>query len=284
MKVLVTGASGFVGGHLVPALVTAGHEVVALVREPSSYEVPDGVNASEADLSLPLEELPKVDAVVHLAQANVRFPSGARELFRVNAGSTVELLDHARVCAAGSFVLASTASVYGLGDRPFHESDPLAGGDFYALSKIAAEGLVDQYRPFFSTHVLRLVAPYGPGQSGRMIPRLVERVSNGEPVTLSAGGHPRLNPIYVDDVIRVFLNALETPDHTLVNVGGDEPVGVRELAELIGSAVGRKPVFEERADGAAGDVVADTSRLKELFPIDPLVQLADGLKRTVAAG
>jgi UDP-glucose 4-epimerase len=283
MKVLLTGGSGFVGGHLAPALAEAGHEVLCAVRDPDSYDAPAGASAVAVDLSRPLpEDLPPVDAVVHLAQANVRFPDVAPEFFRVNTASTLELLDYARRVGAGRFLFASTASVYGFGDRPFRETDPASAHDFYAATKIAAEQLVAQYEPFFVTGVARLVVPYGPGQTGRMIPRLIERVTTGEPVTLNEGGHPRLNPIYIDDVVRIFLSWLELTDHALVNVAGDEAVGVRELAELIGDAVAQEPRFEDAAGGPGGDVIADTTRLKELLEPGELVELREGLRRTVA--
>jgi len=283
MRILLTGASGFVGGHLAPVLVERGHDLTCAVRDPSAYEAPPGATVLRLDLSRPFADgLPESDAVIHLAQANVRFPDSANELFRVNSASTQELLDYARRVGAERFLFASTGSVYGFGERPFLETDPLSFHDYYAVTKSVGEHLVTQYRPFLRTGIVRLVVPYGPGQVSRMIPRLIERVSAGEPVTLSDGGRPRLNPIYIDDVVRVLVGWLEQPDHVLVNVGGDEAVGVRELAELIGEAVERAPVFETSANGPPGDVVVDTTRMKEVFSPGPLVTLGEGLRRTVA--
>ena len=282
MRVLVTGAAGFVGGRLVPALDAAGHEVFALDRDAARVaDLPAA--AVEHDLTTPIEPgtLPDVDAVVHLAQANVPLPEGAPSLLRVNAASTVDLLDHCRRSSAERFLYASTASVYGPGDEPFREDAPLAGTDLYAVTKIAGERLVGCYREHFDTCILRLVAPYGPGQQARMIPRLIERVRDGEPVSLSPGGRPRMNPIHVDDAVRVLAAALELEGNHVVNVAGDEVVSIRELAELIGEAVGREPVFEESPGGAAGDFVADTTRLHELFSLRPLIPLRDGLRDAI---
>lgn len=282
MRILLTGASGFVGGHLAPRLVEAGHDVVCAARASSSYEPPAGARLIELDLARPLDAaaLPEVDAVVHLAQANARFPEGARELHGVNTASTLDLLDHARQSGAQRFVYASSASVYGFGDRPFEEDDPLAGRDFYAVSKINAENLVQAYGDFLTTAVLRLVVPYGPGQEARMIPGLIGRVREGTPVSLNAGGRPRMNPLYIDDVVRALLAVLELDESVVLNVAGDEPVTVPELAELIGEAIGKEPVFEEGDGAAPGDIVADTSRLHELLDLRPLVPLVEGLRRT----
>ena len=283
MRILVTGAAGFVASHLIPALAAAGHDVYAVDRETARVShLP--ATAVEQDLSRPLEGLPDIDAAVHLAQANVPFPDEARTLYSVNVGSTVELLDHCRRCGAERFAYASSGSVYGFGSSPFEETDPPRGSDFYAVSKLSGELAVQAYAPFFSTFVARLFVPYGPGQHSRMIPRLIDRVRAGEPVTVNEGGHPRMNPMYVDDVVRVFLAALEIDGHYLVNVGGDEAAGIDELAALIGEAVGREPALEQADGGAPGDIVGDTTRLHELLDLRPLVTLRDGLRTTAEAG
>ncbi len=283
MKILLTGASGFVGGHLAPAPLDAGHDVVCVARDPA-YQPPEGADRVVLDLAQPFDSasVPETDAVVHLAQANVRFPEGAQELYRVNTASTLELLEHARRTGARRFLYASSASVYGFGERPFSENDPLRGDDFYATTKIGGEALVRAYRDFLLTAVLRLVVPYGPGQQGRMIPGLIARIREGAPVTLNSGGRPRMNPLYVDDVVRTVLAVLELDEQCVLNVAGDEPVTVRELAEAIGRIVGREPVFENGAGDVPGDLVADTAKLHKLLGRASLVPLEDGLRQ--AAG
>lgn len=281
MKVLVTGAAGFLGTRLVPALAQAGHEVLALVRDPD--RAPADAAAVVRDLARPLSDLPRADAVVHLAQANVSFPEGTRELYRVNTVATQELLEYARTVGAERFVYASSGSIYGLGEGAVGEDDPRRASDFYSVTKRNAEQLVEAYRPYFSTAILRPFAPYGPTQRGRLIPNLIRRVRDGEPVTLNEGGRPRTTPIFVDDALRAFAGALELDGHHVVNVAGDEAVGIDELAGLIGEIVGRRPVFEP-GPGAAGDLIADNTRLHDLLLPGQLVPLAEGLRATALAG
>jgi UDP-glucose 4-epimerase len=270
VKVLVTGADGFIGSRLVSVLAEVGHEVTALGRD--------------VDLSLPLDRdaLPAVDAIVHLAQANVPFPEGALDLYRVNTVSTAELLELARECGAGHFVYASSGSVYGFGDGAVAEDDPRRASDFYAVTKRNAEALVEAYAPFLSTVILRPFTPYGPWQRGRLVPGLVARVRDGRPVTLNERGRPRLTPVYLDDVLRVLAAAVELEGHHVVNLAGDEVTDIRGLAGLIGEALGREPVFEQ-GPGRSGDLIADNGRLHELFAPGPLVSLAAGVRRTVLA-
>jgi UDP-glucose 4-epimerase len=285
MRVLVTGASGFVGSHLTPALAEAGHDVFALVRDPASYTAPEGVAVVEADLAEPLEaeKLPEADAIVHLAQANVPAPDEALTLYRVNTTSTLELLELARRTGTRRFVYASSASVYGFGDRRFSETDSVAPRDLYAVTKVNSEYLVAAYGSFFGTIVFRLVAPYGPGQTVRMISGLIGRVAEGRPVTLNDRGRPRMNPIYVADAVAAFVAALDLAGNHVVNLAGPDIVSIRELAAVAGQVLRREPVFEEGAGAVTGDIVADTSRLHELFDIEETVGIAEGIRRTIEA-
>ncbi|MES1247554.1 MAG: NAD(P)-dependent oxidoreductase, partial [Actinomycetota bacterium] len=150
MKILVTGASGFVAQHLVPTLATE-HDVIALTHDPERVPAGGNFESVVVDLRDPTASFPKVDAVVHLAQANVPFPDGARDLFAVNTTATVALLDHLRRVGGTHFILASSASVYGFGERPWTEEDVPAAGDFYSATKLAAERFVRAHEGFFST-------------------------------------------------------------------------------------------------------------------------------------
>jgi nucleoside-diphosphate-sugar epimerase len=285
MRIVVTGASGFIGSFLAPALADDGHDVLALARRPESVATRDGVTPVECDLTQPLDlDLGRsVDAIVHLAQANVPLPEGARELFNVNTYGTHELLDWGRRNGVPHFVFASSGSVYGLGEEVVEEDTPRRASDLYAVTKRAAEQLVESYAPeYASTVILRPFAPYGPGQHGRLIPGLIRRVRAGEPVTLIDGGRPRMTPMFVDDTVRAFAAALELDGHHVVNVAGDEVVSIAELATGIADALGTEPVFEERP-GPAADLIADNTRMHELLGLGALVPLAEGIEATALA-
>jgi UDP-glucose 4-epimerase len=280
MKVLVTGATGFMAPHLLDRLARDGHEGIALGHDPS--RMPAGI---VVDLTSPLDDeaIPAFDAVVHLAQANVPFPDGSRDLFRVNVASTQELLDLARRRAASRFVYASSGSVYGLGEGAVAEDDPRRADDYYAVTKRAGELVVGAYRDHVGTSILRFFAPYGPGQVKRLIPGLIARVSNGEAVTLRGGGRPRMTPVYVDDAVEAIVRSLESDDHVVVNVAGDETASIADLAEKIGAVVGREPVFEDGGGDSPGDLIASNDRLHALLRDRRLVTLDEGLRRTVEA-
>jgi UDP-glucose 4-epimerase len=286
VKVLVTGASGFVAPHLIAALVARGDTVVATARDAARIPEGPGIEALPLDLAAPLDdvELPAVEAVVHLAQANVPYPAQALELYRVNTLSTLALLDASARMGARHFVHASSGTVYGLGDEPFRESDPVRHHQLYATTKIHAEDLVARYADQLEGAVsLRLFAPYGPGQVNRMIPGIIGRVRGGSPVSLNAGGRPRMNPIYIDDAVAAFIAALAVDGHKIVNVAGDEIVTIRQIAEAAGRAVGVEPVFEDGGGTAAGDVIGDTVQFRDWLGDREFTSLDQGVVRTAAA-
>ena len=289
MRVLVTGATGFVAAHVIPALVTRGDAVFALGHDPARLEdlgALSGVETVVADLrSRDIQAIlpTAIDAVLHLAQANVAFPGGAADLWEVNAGSTARLLEWARQAGAQSFVLASTGSVYGNGDRPWREDDPAVGPGAYPATKIAAERILSAYAPYMATVALRLFAPYGPGQRGRMVPGIVGRVRNGTPVSLREGGRPRINPIYVDDVSGILADATRLTGIHLINVGGDEVLSIADIATHAGAALGIAPVFEEAPGTTGGDTVGDVTQMANVFGKGRArTSFAEGVARVVA--
>jgi len=278
MRVLVTGAAGFVGQNLVPGLA-AEHQVLALVRRPPAMPL-GAAQIVVRDLTSPdlATNLPDdVDVVVHLAQAYLPFPSHAAEIFAVNALSTQRLADWARSTGVRRFVLASSGSVYEPSTRPLREVDPAKPLSFHPATKLIAEQILAYYEDVMDVIRLRLFAPYGPGQTDRMIPRLISVVGQGRPVGLSRGGQPRINPIHVDDVVGIISQTVDGAGAPVVNLAGPRVVSVAEIAAIIGAAIGRAPVFEENDIDPPGDLIADTARMHEVYRVPSLLDPADGI-------
>ena len=287
MRVLVTGATGLIGSALVARLAPE-QEVFALTRR----DVPEmpGVEWIQADLAQPLDPkaLPaRIDAVVHLAQSDRyrEFPEGALDLFAVNVQSTAALLEYARRAGAGAVVLASTGGSYEPGPEPISEDAPLTTPGPYFRSKRMAELLVESYAGELGGAILRFFFVYGPGGK-LLVSRLANAILAGDEVVIDGDPGMAMNPIYVDDAAAAIESALGLRDQTIANVAGDEVVRVRELVERLAGALGREVAI--RPGGPApGDLVAATSRMRDLLGVKPEFDLDRGLRavaRSLATG
>lgn len=286
MRILLTGAGGFLGSHLLRMLVDR-HEVTAIGRQPPAA-AGGAVRWIRADLSVSIElaELPsRVDAVVHLAQSRRYrdFPDGALDVFRVNLAATAELLDYARRAGAHTFLLASTGSVYGPQAGPLAEHDAALAEDFYPMSKLAAELLLRPYARYMSVCALRLFTLYGPGQAGMLVANLIERVRRGEPLTVAGNDDgPSFNPTYVEDAAAVLSHALDAKWTGTINVAAPQTVTLRQLGSVIGEIVGRAPLFRRTEGAASISPVPDLSRLAKIYRMERFRPIRDGLRLTIS--
>lgn len=283
MRVLLTGATGFIGRNLAPVLRRAGCEVIGVGRQ-GACPLPGEIGWFQWDLAAgdPPRPLPEAEAIIHLAHERARAPEGTAGIHAIAGTATLRLLEHARRGGAGRFVLGSTGNVYGFADRPFTEADAHRPAGIYAAAKCYAESLVESFEPFVQTAILRLFAPYGPGQMDRMIPDIVSRVRESRPVVLKGGGQPRITPVFIEDVCTLVLRVLAEPSpHLKLNIAGDEHAGPREIAAMAAEVLGVDPVFELSAEAGCGDLMGDNRAMKAMLGAPALVPLREGLRRTI---
>jgi UDP-glucose 4-epimerase len=287
VRILLTGAAGFIGSHLLNALQSR-HMVFALDKSPALTTSQDNTYWLAHDLNQPLDlaQMPSdLDAIIHLAQSKHyrRFPERVRDIFGVNVQSTLNLLEYGREIGIERFIFASTGGVYGYGQDKFVETDPVRLLNFYATSKYIAELLINSYQQFFHTIILRFFFVYGPTQEGMLIPSLVNRIKDDELITVEGDPGIKLNPIYIDDVIRVFEPALSLPNSDTINVAGDESITISELIALIENALGKRAIKQHKDTSTDGNLIADNTRMKEVLGVTPQVSLRDGLSLFVRA-
>jgi UDP-glucuronate 4-epimerase len=306
MAILVTGGAGFIGSHVVDALLARGDKVTVVDDFNDFYDpalkrrnvatFANRVTIVEADIRdtaalRAVFSTGRFDAIAHIAaRAGIR-PSVAqpRLYTEVNVLGTQNLLELAREFSVKKFVFASSSSVYGVGQPVRFREDaallhPISP---YAATKLAAEALSHVYHHLHGLDVtcLRLFTAYGPRQRPDLaIHKFTSAILRGKPVEMYGDGKTARDYTYSDDVVQGFLAALDRcAGFEIVNLGESRTVELRELVQLIEKAVGKKAQLRQ-LPAQPGDVpitYADISKAKRLLGYDPQVDIEEGIRRFV---
>jgi UDP-glucose 4-epimerase len=299
VRVLVTGGAGFIGSHLVDALLARGDEVAmadhlyrspqpwfgeALLRGAQLYVA----DVRDLDALRPAFEAARPEVVLHLAaQADVRH-SIANPPFdaQVNVAGTVSVLEGAREVGARRVVMASTAAVYGDPDElPTTEAAPIAPLSPYGTSKAAAEWYLAQYERLYgiSTLALRMANVYGPRQDPRgeagVVSIFCGLATDGGRATVFGNGGQTRDYVFVDDVVNAWLAAATSDVTGAVNVSTGIETSVRDVAEAL-------DLSYDFAPGRPGEIqrsCLDPSAAATKLGWRPSVPLNVGLRRTLGA-
>ena len=310
--ILVTGAAGFIGSHVVEALLARGDWVVgvdnfdpfysearkrrnlaAAVTHPHfrlvEHDVRDGAGLAACwERALP-PEAPAISVVAHLAaRAGPRSSLGQERLYQdINVRGTVEVLECARRFGVRQFVLTSTSSVYGNSPRsPFREDDPADRPlSPYAATKRATEVIAHAYHHVYGLPVtiLRPFSVYGPRGRPDMTPALfVVPVWRGEPLVQFGDGSAGRNYTYIDDIVAGFLAAVDRPlGYEIINLANSQEVTLAAYFRVLGELLERPLRIEQRPMPASDPerTRADISKARRLLGYEPRTSFPTGLGR-----
>jgi UDP-glucuronate 4-epimerase len=311
MKIIVTGGAGFIGSHVVRALVGEGHEVTVLDDFNDFYD-PSIKRANVADL-LPRIELAEIDLriwepvrdlfaqvkpalVIHLAaRAGVR-PSilDPRLYIDTNITGSFHVLEAARLSGCRKVLFASSSSVYGFSRTvPFRENQPLLQTlSPYAATKIAGEQLCGNFVNIHGMRIaaLRFFTVYGPGQRPDLaIHSFTDAIEHGRSIRQFGDGTTRRDYTYIDDIVQGVLGALafvdgESPIFEIFNLGENETTTLSELIAAIEKALGKKAIIE-RLPEQPGDMpltAADITKARTLLGYAPKTPIRLGIPKFIA--
>jgi len=313
VKVLITGAAGFIGMFVAERLLARDDEVVGIDNLNDYYDIrlkearlarlaPQPrfrflkLDLADREGMAALFARERFDAVINLAaQAGVRYSLENPHAYAdSNLLGFVNLLEGCRHAGVRHLVYASSSSVYGGNTKvPFAETDNVDHPvSLYAATKKANELMAYSYSHLYGmpSTGLRFFTVYGPwGRPDMAYFSFAKAILAGRPIDVFNHGRMRRDFTYIDDIAEGVLRVLDrrpdgTPPHVLYNIGNHQPVELMEFIDLLEQALGRKAVrnFLPMQDGDVPQTYADTDALRNAVGFAPATPLAEGLSRFVA--
>jgi len=304
MKILVTGAAGFIGSHLTDLLLKRRDSVIGIDNFDPFYDIAIKEKNIEHALSYHSFSLHRTDIcdyqaisdiiqrekpeiVVHIAaKAGVR-PSilDPHGYYRTNVEGTINLLECCKRFEINKFILASTSSIYGNNKKvPFAENDPV---EFpispYAASKKSAELFCHTYHHLYGIQIyaLRFFTVYGPRQRPDLaIHKFFSLLQQGKPIPIYGDGTTCRDYTYIDDILQGVIRSIDrVSGFEIINLGESKTTKLNDLVRLIEEIAGG-PVTKEFFPLQPGDVkqtYADIDKARKLLNYDPQTEMKDGL-------
>ncbi|WP_148686660.1 GDP-mannose 4,6-dehydratase [Candidatus Nitrosocosmicus hydrocola] len=303
MKILITGAAGFLGSHLSEKYVNEGHivygidnllngnlnNVRTLLHRKNFKFIHDDIRSRDLYNKIPTD----IDAVIHLAaQIHVdRSIVNPEETFDINVSGTMKILEYARMNDINKILFASTSEVYGSAKYvPMNEDHPLAAQHPYGVSKIAADRLCYTYNETYDLgiDIIRCFNFFGPRQKdsgyGGVIAIFINRVLQNKPPIIYGDGNQTRDYMYVDDAINAYdkvLHSKDNPGKYGINFGTGTEKSVNEIAELTikyaGAGENLKAIHVDPRPTEVQRLFADISKAKELLDFSPKIQFEQGI-------
>ena len=309
MRILITGAAGFLGSHLSDRLLSEGHQVVGLDnfvtgnRENIAHLMGnENFSFYRHDVSNYIFVHGKVDAVLHFASPaspNPKSPSGYFNLpiqtMKAGALGTHNALGVAKANAA-RFLLASTSEIYG--DPEVHPQsetypgnvDPVGTRAVYDEAKRFAESLTMAYHRHHGvdTRIVRIFNTYGPRmdlEDGRALPNLLKQALLGQQLTVYGDGQQTRSFCYVDDLVEGIVTLLYSDEHLPVNIGNPIEMTILQFAETINRITGNQGgityVKDARSVRDPQQRRPDITRARTILNWEPKVNLDEGIHKTI---
>lgn len=289
MNILVTGSNGFIGGHICEYLMDQGDYVIGLDLAESSVKKCDeyiccDISSSDVDRIIDSISIDRIDSVVHLA-ADMRGEPDTVDVVKNNCTGTQRLIEFCQKNGVKSFIQMSSLPVIGTPETvPITEEHSIKPPTVYHVTKYAQELLANyaEYAKGLRTVSFRICSPIGIGVNPRTIfPIFVNKVLNGEDITLIGKGTRQQTYIHVSDIAQAIYKAVNSNAHGVYNLGSYNLISNYDLAkkciELTGSA--SQIVFldrEDPTDNVKWEICLD--KIKRDIGYEPTVSIDEAIK------
>jgi len=308
MRILITGAAGFLGSHLCDHLLSEGHEVIGMDNFITGNQQNLAHLAGREKFSFIRHDVSnfifvpgKLDAVMHFASPaspNPYSPYGYVNLpiqtMKAGALGTHNTLGIAKKFNA-RFLLASTSEIYGdplehpQTEKYWGHVDPIGTRSVYDEAKRFAEALTMAYHRFheIDTRIVRIFNTYGPRMhidDGRVVPNFITQALQGEPLTVYGDGAQTRSFCYVDDLVDGIYRLLLSDEHDPVNIGNPTETSILEFAKTINELTGNRAIVfhdQERGEGDPQRRRPDIYRAENILKWEPKISLEEGIRKTI---
>ena len=288
---LVTGGGGFIGSHIVEALLEQGAQKVLifdktplpicltyLSSNPKFQYVQAGLDGMK-ELESVIES---VDGIFHMAVLPLGPSNENPDLaVQVNIEGALRVFKLAAIHGVKKVIYSSASSVYGDTLEIMDESHPLNPNTFYGVSKLCAEFFLKPLKSKISYVILRYMNVYGPRQTNGLIPSVLKKIASGEAPVIYGDGSASFDFVHVSDVVRCNLLAMEADvTDEVFNVGSGEEFAVKQIVEMLIDYSGAKmePKFDLSVSIPMIRRVGCSDKAKKILGYKPLISLIDGLR------
>jgi nucleoside-diphosphate-sugar epimerase len=288
MKMLLTGASGFVGKATLNRLVDRGADIIATSTTGHDTASRPGIrwqkwNATDTDYPNIGIDYDNIDAIVHLASPRNKkqFPDHCLEIFKTNTFAALEL---AKIAASRKiqFVYISTGDVFGGGPEIVKETETTySPSSFYASTKASTELLLQQFSHLTKIAILRVFHPYGPGGDAFLVNKLVRNIEENELIRIEQNGGILLNPVWIEDLADGICNAVEKQSSGTYHLAGNDTLRLNTLIEIISGLTNKVGQTEVLDKAPPGGHAGDFTRAKKELEFFPTMDITTGLQKLI---
>jgi UDP-glucuronate 4-epimerase len=302
MKILVTGACGFIGYHLCTRLLELGHQITGVDSMNNYYDIQIKYDRYEKlknymktyffhieDPSIYAQYIPKVDLIIHLAaQAGVRYSLVDPDSYvNTNILGFFELMKYAKNTNCEKVIYASSASVYGNNKLPWNEEMCLKPISLYGATKVSTEVIADSYNAMFGIQTigLRFFSVYGPwGRPDLSLWKWTEGILKREPIKIFNYGKSERSWTYIDDLIDGVISSLSIQSQTeKFNLGNDKMLNINYSVDCIANylEIFPKKEFEPMQDGDIPEANPDLEKSRRVLNFNPKIEFEEGIKKFI---